>query len=129
METRLWAALGAMVVAGSICSSVTNARVLGGMPSRPVPVFRGFQGCSVGVFCRHGFVGGVPSAAFRVGFPGRSAGGSFAGGPSDDYAVDVNEGFGTDDAFRFDRPAAPGPGNESRRSMPDASDSYDPDAR
>ena len=125
MRIRFVAALGAALIAGSADIQTASA---GGIGVATRPGFRGFHGC-LGAFCRHGLVGGAPSAAFRAGFPGRSAGGSFAGGPSDDYAVDVDEGFGTDDAFRFDRPAASGPGNESRRSMPDSSDSYDPDAR
>jgi hypothetical protein len=130
MKIRLWAALGAAILAGSVFSATANARAPGGRPSRPVALFRGFNSCHVSPFCRQRFVSSVSSARFGAGFLGpRKGGGTFAGGPSDDYAVDADEGFGTDDAFRFDRPAALGPGDEYPAAMPESPDSIDPDSR
>jgi hypothetical protein len=123
MRIRLWIAMGAAILAGSLCFSTANARAPGGRPSRPVVLFRGINKCQVGPFCS------VSSARFGAGSLGRTGGGTFAGGPSDDYAVDVDEGFGTDDAFRFDRPAALGAGHEYLSAEPESPDSFDPDYR
>jgi hypothetical protein len=128
MRIRLWTALGAAILAGSVFSPTASARAPGGRPSRPVALFRGF--CHVGPLCRQRFVSSASSARFGAGFRGAgTGGGAFAGGPSDDYAVDVDEGFGTDDAFRFDRPAALGQGDEYPSPVPESPDSFDPDSR
>ena len=130
MKIRLWAALGAAILAGSAFWSAANARAPGGRPSHPVILFRGFNSCQVGPFCGQRPVSSVSSARFGAGFLGaRTGGGAFAGGPSDDYAVDADEGFGTDDAFRFDKPATLGPGDKYPAAMPESPDSIDPDSR
>jgi hypothetical protein len=130
MRIRLWTALGAAILAGSVFSPTTNARAPGGRPSRPVILFRGFNSCHVGPFCRQRPVSSASSVRFGARFLGtRTGGGTFAGGPSDDYAVDADEGFGTDDAFRFDKRAAFGSGEAYPAAMPESPDSFDPDSR
>lgn len=126
MKIQFWAALGAAILAGSVLSLTAGARVLGGVPSRPIVVFRGFNSCHFGPFCRPRLDSGPSSARFRAGFRGLLPSGR---GPSDDYAVDADEGFGTDDAFRFDMPASASPGNAYRSNTPEWPDTYDSDSR
>jgi hypothetical protein len=125
MKIRIWAALGTTILAVCVLPLTASARGLGGAHFRPVGSFRGFNSCQFSPFCRPRLTSAGSSSRFGP----RTSGGAFAGGPSDDYAVDADEGFGTDDAFRFDKPAAFGPRDEYRPAIPESPDSFDPDSR
>lgn len=122
MKIRLSAGLGAIVVAVTAYGADASAVRIGGLPPRAA--FTGIPACRMGAACRPSFAGCPPSSSrICARFPGQG-GGTFAGGPSDDYAVDADEGFGTDDAFRFDLPTPLRPEKEISPDLTSPSDNY-----
>lgn len=122
MRIRLWATLGAALIAAVAYLPVASAGVV--VRAAPRPFFRGIHGCHGGAFCHHRLIRRSPAFRFGAGFRERELGAEAnAGDISSDFAGD--DDLAPDHQLWFRVQEKFGPGDLGRPPIPEQSGPWD----